>query len=97
MAKFSSQHYITRPMQESDLRDVCDIFNHAILTSTAIFRTDPVSLLDRKTWFADIVERHRPCYVAILFDDTEKKEFVVGYGYVDTFRPHPCYEQYICY
>ena len=48
-----------------DLPAITDIYNEAILTTTATFDTEPKELADRRHWFDSHGERH-PVLVALL-------------------------------
>lgn len=56
---------IIRPAELADLPAITDIYNDAILTSTATFDTEPKTLDDRRQWFQAHSERH-PILVAEL-------------------------------
>jgi len=54
-----------RPARDSDLPAVTDIFNEAILTTTAVFYTEPRTLDEQTRWFSAHGPRH-PVLVAEL-------------------------------
>ena len=56
---------VIRPAELADLPAITDIYNEAILTSTATFDTEPKTLDDRRQWFQAHSERH-PILVAEL-------------------------------
>jgi len=56
---------IIRPASLADLPAITEIYNEAVLTTTATFDTNPKSEADRKEWFDDHDNRH-PIVVAEL-------------------------------
>ena len=54
-----------RPADLSDLPSITEIYNEAILTTTATFDTDPKDLADRQRWFESHGVRH-PVLVAVV-------------------------------
>jgi L-amino acid N-acyltransferase YncA len=54
-----------RRAEPADLRAITDIYNEAILTTTATFDTEPKSVSERTDWFMGHDERH-PILVAQL-------------------------------
>jgi L-amino acid N-acyltransferase len=48
-----------------DVQAITDIYNEAILTTTATFDTEPKEFTDRRLWFESHGERH-PVVVAVL-------------------------------
>jgi L-amino acid N-acyltransferase YncA len=56
---------LIRTALEDDLPSILDIYNEVILSSTAIYADDPVSLDNRMAWFAQQKERGFPVLVAI--------------------------------
>lgn len=49
---------IIRPATENDLPQITEIYNEAILNTTATFDTEPKSIEDRKIWFRQHDEKH---------------------------------------
>jgi L-amino acid N-acyltransferase YncA/GrpB-like predicted nucleotidyltransferase (UPF0157 family) len=56
---------VTRKAELSDLDAITDIYNEAILTTTATFDTEPKSISERLQWFRSHDERH-PIWAAEL-------------------------------
>ena len=56
---------ITRKAELSDVDAITEIYNEAILTTTATFDTEPKSVAERLQWFQLHDKRH-PIYVAVL-------------------------------
>jgi phosphinothricin acetyltransferase len=54
-----------RAAQAEDLRAITEIYNEAVLTTTATFDTEPKSPAERETWFRSHDARH-PILVAVL-------------------------------
>jgi phosphinothricin acetyltransferase len=74
-----------RDAGEADLAAVLDIFNEVVATSTAIYRDDPVTLDDRRQWWAERVRQGYPVLVAADQDE------VVGFASFGDFRAWPGY------
>ncbi|MEO8146125.1 MAG: N-acetyltransferase family protein [Bacteroidia bacterium] len=56
-----------RPATINDLPEITEIYNEAVLNTTATFDTEPKTLDDRKQWFAGHTDRH-PIAVATIED-----------------------------
>jgi L-amino acid N-acyltransferase YncA/GrpB-like predicted nucleotidyltransferase (UPF0157 family) len=56
---------VTRKAELSDINAITEIYNEAILTTTATFDTEPKSTSERVQWFRSHDNRH-PIWVAIL-------------------------------
>jgi len=54
-----------RKAAESDIAGITEIYNEAVLTTTATFDTEPKSLAERGEWFRSHDARH-PIWVAVL-------------------------------
>jgi len=74
-----------RQANESDLSAILAIYNHEILTSTAVYTDEPQTLEQRREWFAAKKEAGMPVFV--LEDGDE----VAGFGTYDLFRNWPGY------
>lgn len=72
---------LIRPAQSRDLPAITDIYNEAILGTTASYAIDPVSVEDRRAWWEGRVAAGFP--VLVLDDDGE----VIGYASYAQFRP----------
>jgi phosphinothricin acetyltransferase len=62
-----------RPATAQDVAAITEIYNEAILTTTATFDTEPKTLADRQQW----LETHDPRHPVLVADDGGK---VVGYA-----------------
>jgi L-amino acid N-acyltransferase len=58
---------VIRPANIADLRAITEIYNEAILTTTATFDTEPKQVSEQERWFQSHDERH-PVLVAVLDD-----------------------------
>jgi L-amino acid N-acyltransferase YncA len=72
---------LVRDALNSDIPRVLDIYNEVILSSTAIYAEEPVSLDNRTTWFTQQKERGFPVVVA-----TGPEEEVIGYATFGEWR-----------
>jgi L-amino acid N-acyltransferase len=75
-----------RPAEVADLDAIRDIYNEAILTTTATFDTDPKPPEERLKWFQTHDERH-PILVAVL----EGK--VVGWSSLTKWSDRRAYDE----
>ena len=76
--------YTLREATDADQRGILEIYNDAVLHSTATFDVEPRTWYEQRRWF----QEHRPPYhvfVATVGDT------VVGWGSLSTFRPKPGY------
>jgi phosphinothricin acetyltransferase len=69
----------------ADLPAILDIFNDVILTTTAVYSEQPVTLENRRAWFEERRARGYPVLTACM------GETVAGFGSFGDFRPWPCY------
>lgn len=76
--------FSVRPANEADLQAVTDIYNEAVLTTTATFDVEPKSLADRRAWFAEHGGRY-PLLVA------EEDGRVLGWGSLSPYGRRPAY------
>jgi len=74
-----------REAQEADLPAILDIYNDVVATSTAIYRDEPATLEDRRSWFAARKAERQPVLVAT------DRGAVVGFAAFGGFRPWPGY------
>ena len=70
-----------RPAQSRDLPAITEIFNEAVVGTTASYALDPVTVDDRRAWFERLTGADYP--VLVLEDDGE----VIGYASYGPFRP----------
>ena len=75
-----------RPAVLADLPAITDIYNEAILNSTATFDTEPKTLDERREWFQSHGERH-PILVA------ESENQVVGFVCLTRWSDRRAYDE----
>ena len=73
-----------RKAEYRDIPDLLDIYNDAVLSSTATFDLEPKSLEERTRWF----EEHTGKYVLLVY---EKEGHAVGYGGLSPYRIKEAY------
>ena len=76
--------YTLRPAGEADQRVILDIYNDAVLHSTATFDLEPRSWEGHQRWF----QEHRPPYAVFV---ATAGDAVAGWGSLSPFRPRPGY------
>ncbi|ARP98835.1 phosphinothricin acetyltransferase [Pseudorhodoplanes sinuspersici] len=74
-----------RPAIEADLPTILEIYNDAVLNSTAIWIETPADLDDRRAWLAARTSAGFPVLVA---DSGPGKASVLGYGSFGEFRAY---------
>jgi L-amino acid N-acyltransferase YncA len=74
-----------RDARDDDLPGILAIYNDVLLTSTAIYREEPVTLDDRRDWWQARQAQGQPVLVAV--DETG----VVGFASFGDFRAWPGY------
>jgi L-amino acid N-acyltransferase len=74
-----------RPARHRDIPAITDIYNEAILTTTATFDLEVKSIEDRTLWFDEHDDRY-PVLVAAL------EGVVVGYSCLTRWRTRPAYD-----
>jgi L-amino acid N-acyltransferase len=75
-----------RKAQESDLPSILDIYNDAILHTTAVYHYEPQTLDNRLQWFRD---KQEGGYPIMVLDDGGS---VAGFATYGPFRPWPAYK-----
>jgi len=75
-----------RPAVENDLHVILEIYNHAILNTTAVYTYNVQTLEDRKLWFYKKNEDQFPVLVS------EENNGVVGFATFGPFRAWPAYK-----
>ena len=75
-----------RAAEERDLEAINEIYNEAVLTTTATFDTEPKTLDERAEWFQNHGERH-----PVLVAETSSK--VVGWASLTEYSPRKAYDQ----
>jgi len=61
-----------------------EIYNHAVIHTTATFDVEPRSLEAQESWFAEHV---RPCAMIVWEEDSR----VLGWGSIGPYAPRPAY------
>ncbi len=75
---------IVRPATEADVPAILDIYNEAILHSTATFDIEPQTLDERLQWLRET--KHPHCVIV-----AEEEGQVVGWGCLRSFRQRVAY------
>jgi L-amino acid N-acyltransferase YncA len=68
-----------------DLPAILEIYNDAILTTTAVYSEKPHTLEMRQQWYNERIENNFPVFVA------EEDGDIVGFSSFGHFRAWPCY------
>lgn len=79
-----------RHAEERDLVGILDIYNQAVLTSTAIWNDTPTDLPNRHAWLADRISKRYPVMV-VVEEDADLGDKVLGYASFGDFRPFEGY------
>ncbi len=77
--------YTVRVAHDADLPAIADIYNDAVLSSTATFDLEPWKPDQQRRWLAD----HSHPYAALVAVTTAGE--VVGFASLSPFRPRPAY------
>ncbi|MFK0086291.1 GNAT family N-acetyltransferase [Pseudomonas sp. NPDC090755] len=75
--------YLIRDAVTADLPGICDIYNDAVLNTTAIWNEQPVDLANRQAWFDARQAQRYPILVAV---DAVAGD-VLGYASFGDWRP----------
>ena len=76
--------YALREATEADLGAILDIYNDAVLHSTATFDLEPRTWAEQQRWF----QEHRPPYAIFM---AAAGDTIFGWGSLSRFRPRPGY------
>lgn len=76
---------IIRPAQPADLPAIVEIYNEAVVGTTASWALEPVTLADREAWLARQVAADQPVLAV------EEDGVVVGFASYGPFRPQGGY------
>lgn len=79
-------HLNIRPATENDLEGILEIYNDAILNTTAIYNYKVYTIADIQQWFADKKRDNYPVFVA------EIDNRVAGFVSYGAFRVRPAYK-----
>lgn len=74
--------YLIRDAQQADLPALRDIYNDAVLNTTAIWNEQPVDLGNRQAWFSARQTQGYPILVV-----TDASDTVLGYASYGDWRP----------
>jgi len=77
---------MVRPAKESDLAGILEIYNDAILNTTAVFQYQARTLEDRLEWFK---EKMADGYPVLVYEDNGR---IAGYATFGPFRPSSAYK-----
>ena len=77
---------LIREATQSDMQQILDIYNDAIINTTAVYDYKPHTLEMRLKWFDDKLEKDIPVLVA------ESNGTVVGFTSYGSFRAWPAYK-----
>jgi L-amino acid N-acyltransferase YncA len=77
---------VLRPATVADAAELAAIYRPSVLTGTASFEIDPPDSAEMARRLAAIVDAGYPYLVA------EYEGAIVGYGYVNAYRPRPAYK-----
>ena len=90
---------IIRKARETDIPGILDIYNDAILTTTALYTYEPFTLPMMQQWFADKTAKALPVLVAATAETgaeatttAESKSTIAGFASYGPFRPWPAYK-----
>ena len=75
-----------RPATEADLQAILDIYNDAVINTTAVYTYTPHTLDMRRQWFKEHREAGLPVFVL------EEDGVVAGFATYGNFRPWPAYK-----
>ncbi|MBH3427578.1 GNAT family N-acetyltransferase [Pseudomonas alkylphenolica] len=76
--------YLIRDAVPADLPGIRDIYNDAVLNTTAIWNEQPVDLANRQAWFDARQAQRYPILVAVATTDPAQ---VLGYASFGDWRP----------
>ncbi|KQL34374.1 GNAT family N-acetyltransferase [Psychrobacillus sp. FJAT-21963] len=75
-----------RPIQEKDLQDILEIYNDAILNTTAVYTYEPQTLENRQQWYQ---QKMNEGYPILVFEQDNR---VAGFATFGPFRAWPAYK-----
>jgi len=77
---------IVRPATLADLSGILEIYNDAVLTTTATYDYEPTTLAQRRQWFEDHERDGYPVFVA-----EAEAGMIVGWSALNRFHARPGY------
>ncbi|HWK23715.1 MAG TPA: GNAT family N-acetyltransferase [Ureibacillus sp.] len=75
-----------RTMKLEDIESVLEIYNDAILNTTALYRTETETLEEKQIWFLENVKENNPMYIY------EENGEVIGFATFKRFYPNEGYK-----
>ncbi|GEL77836.1 GNAT family N-acetyltransferase [Tenuibacillus multivorans] len=75
-----------RTAKEEDIRAILEIYNDAIVNTTAVYDYEPYSYENRKQWFEQKKKAGQPL---IVYEDQGK---IIGFATYGPFRERPAYK-----
>ncbi|WP_028401032.1 GNAT family N-acetyltransferase [Ectobacillus panaciterrae] len=75
-----------RRIQEKDLNDILEIYNDAIVNTTAVYDYTPHTIEDRRLWYKQKIEGGYP---VLVFEENHK---IIGFATFGPFRAWPAYK-----
>ncbi|MFL0252101.1 GNAT family N-acetyltransferase [Clostridium neuense] len=75
-----------RKATENDLAAILEIYNDAILNTTAIYAYKPHDIEERRQWYHERMENNQP---VLVFEENNK---VVGFATFEQFRAYPAFK-----
>lgn len=82
----SPDNTLVRKALETDVPGILEIYNDAILHTTALYTYEPYTLPMMRQWFGDKADKHLPVFIA----DVDGR--VAGFASYGAFRPWPAYK-----
>jgi len=101
------EHISIRPARETDVRGILEIYNDAILNTTALYTYEPFTLPMMQQWFAEKTAKGLPVFVAeesaaaanqiapsvsSATQTATSAPAVAGFASYGPFRPWPAYK-----
>ena len=77
---------IVRPATSADLPAILEIYNDAVLTTTATYDYEPRTMEHRVAWFEEHVKQDYPVFVA-----QDDSDHIVGWSSLSGYRARPGY------
>ncbi|HEY5745207.1 MAG TPA: GNAT family N-acetyltransferase [Chryseolinea sp.] len=82
----TSTEFLLRPATQADVQSMLDIFNEAIINTTAVYYYEPNTLDMRQAWYDDKMKNDIPVLIA------EVNGHVAGFASYGEFRTRPAYK-----
>lgn len=83
--EFNPNDRTIRDAKQEDIKAILEIYNDAILHTTAVYSYDPLTYPMMDQWYREKAEKKLPVFVA------ESGGVVAGYASYGPFRPWPAY------